>query len=524
MKSWLSALFKLFIILMAFNHYRINLAIQIDLINEPFASSKWQAVQEKVQNTVVQIIVMAIEFDWAQPYNTSKQCHARGSGFFINDKGLIVTNFHVISEAVAIWIHIPILGKELIGVEIVGTCPDRDVALLRIIDKDMPKVQKALGSIPYLSLGNSDSAYRCRAQKVLALGYPLGQESLKSTMGIISGFEHAGIQIDAAINGGNSGGPLLNERAEVIGINASRYDNAQNVNYAIPINELSSILPDLYHNKIVYSPSLGEISIYSNATLAEYKGNPETAGCYILKVITGSPTSYAGIQEGDMLASLDGYTIDKYGYMNVPWAEDPVSYDTYIRRLGIRDLLTVEYYRDGVLQKTTVNLAQSDIPAIVTQYPPLQTIDYEVIGGMVIMQLTLNHISLFQRQCECLKLYRLSDNKKEPVLVISHLFSNSLVGQSKLVIPGFTINTVNGIPVKTLEDFRQALNGSWQTGYLVMAVVDQQHGFSNTLPVIIPFDKALEETVQLAHLYHYPLSTTINTLLEKSGQSFNSVS
>ena len=96
-------------------------------------------------------------------------------------------------------------------------------------------LEKTLGEIPYLPLGDSDTAYR--SDRVLTLGYPLGQESLKSTTGVISGQERDMIQISAPINPGSSGGPLLNNKGEVIGICTSGINDAQNVNYIIPINE-----------------------------------------------------------------------------------------------------------------------------------------------------------------------------------------------------------------------------------------------------------------------------------------------
>ena len=160
------------------------------------------------RDTVVQVFAQIAELDLMQPYKTPTQYGSRGSGFFINEHGHIITNAHVIDQAHAIWIQIPSLGKRLINVIVVGICPERDIALLRVADEDVDYIRSELGYIPYLVLGDSDKVRR--SDEVLALGYPLGQESLKSTTGVISGREKNLIQMSAPINPGSSGGPLLN--------------------------------------------------------------------------------------------------------------------------------------------------------------------------------------------------------------------------------------------------------------------------------------------------------------------------
>src|SRR5262249_26829670 len=157
-----------------------------------------------------------------------------------------------------------------------------DIALLRVKPAGLELIRSVLGGVPYMTFGDSDSIRR--SDEVLALGYPLGQQSLKSTTGVISGHEQHMIQISAAINPGSSGGPLLNEAGEVIGINAAGITEAQNVGYAIPVNDLKIVLPDLYKTKLLRKPFLG--ILYNNASeaLTEYLGNPQPGGCYIVEV------------------------------------------------------------------------------------------------------------------------------------------------------------------------------------------------------------------------------------------------
>ena len=126
------------------------------------------------------------------------------------------------------------------------------LALLKVTDKGMAIIKQEIKkSIPFLVLGDSDLVNR--ADEVLAVGYPLGQASLKSTSGVVSGREHIGgkhlIQISSPINPGNSGGPALNLNGEVIGIASSGITSAQNVGYIIPVNELKMIGSDLRKKK-----------------------------------------------------------------------------------------------------------------------------------------------------------------------------------------------------------------------------------------------------------------------------------
>src|SRR5579871_1004190 len=131
------------------------------IISESEATRQsWRPIQELARDTVVQIFNQRAEFNFMQPYEPPSQASGRGSGFFINDQGYILTNAHVVDQALVVWIQIPSLGKRLIDVEIVGICPDRDVALLRITDEYLPLVYKALGEIPFLTLGDSDFVYR----------------------------------------------------------------------------------------------------------------------------------------------------------------------------------------------------------------------------------------------------------------------------------------------------------------------------------------------------------------------------
>lgn len=475
----------------------------------------WRRVQEKARNSVVQIFAQRAETDMLHPWAPPAQVPARGSGFFINEEGEIITNAHVIDQALVIWVQIPALGKRLITVELIGACPERDIAVLRIPQSELDAIKEQLGGITPLSLGDSDTVYR--TDEVLALGYPLGQESLKSTSGVISGREQQWIQMDAAINPGSSGGPLLNIHGEVIGINTATILEAQNIGYIVPINNVKVILPELYKKRFIYKPFLGVLSINVTDDVTDYLGNPQPGGCFVAEVVKDSPLYKAGVQTGDMIYAVNGHRLDIYGEMSVPWSEDKVSIIDYVSRIELGQELELTVYRNGVQLDVTVSFEQSERLPVRMVYPGYEEIDYEIFGGMAVMELTLNHVKELAPQAPGLARYGEIKNQKEPVLVITHVFSSSSLCRARTLTPGVTLVEVNGHPVSTLDDFRQAVKQGADEKYFVIRAADKVSNISDNLLVVLPYDKILQEELQLAQHYHYPLSDTAKELLTKKG-------
>lgn len=494
----------------------MELAKQIDIptqVVERVVSKTvlWRPIQERVKDTVVQVFAQVAEFNMLQPYSPPQQYAVCGSGFFINEEGDIITNAHVINQA-HVWVQIPSLGRRIIDVEVVGMT-DRDIALLRVKPEALAMIKSALGTVPYLPLGDSDAIRR--SDEVLALGYPLGQQSLKSTTGVVSGHEQHMIQISAPINPGSSGGPLLNEAGEVIGINTAGITEAQNVGYAIPINDLSIVLPDLYKAKLVRKPFLGIFYNNASESLTEYLGNPQPGGCYIIEVAKGSTMYKAGVKPGDMLYEINGHQIDMYGDMIVPWSEDKISIVDYVGRIPTGNQVHVVTYRKGVRKEFTVTLDLMELPPIRKVYPGYEEIDYEVLAGMVVMQLTLNHIHIMDKLVPGLTKFVEMKNQMEPILLITHIFSESQLYRMRTLTPGATINEINGAKVTTLAELREAFKNGINEKFLTIKASDNHMRVSDNLLVVLSWDKILEEEPQLARDYRYPLSATAQELLAK---------
>ncbi len=478
-------------------------------------SEVWRPIQQQVKDTVVQVFSQISEIDLLQPFKTPAQYSTSGSAFFINDQGDLLTNAHVVDQARSLWIQVPSLGKRIIRVEVTGVSPERDVALIRVIPEDLKIIRQELGRIPYLPLGDSDLVFR--SDEVLALGYPLGQQSLKSTTGVISGREQQFIQMSAPINPGNSGGPLLNINGEVVGINSAGIMEAQNIGYIIPINDVKIILPDLYKVKLLRKPFLGVLFNNASASLTEYLGNPQPGGCYVVEVVKDSTLYKAGVQQGDMIYEINGHKLDLYGEMNVPWSEDKISLIDYVSRLAIGEDVRLIVYRNGQRKELSVKFSQAELPPIRKIYPGYEPIDYEVYAGMVVMQLTANHIQGMKKSIQGLARYAELKNQKQPVLLITHVFPTSELFKLRTVTMGATINEVYGEPVHTLEDFRRVIKAHAQDKFLTFLITDNLTMSTDNLLVVLPMDRVMAEEMQLAHEYRYSISPLVQEIMKARG-------
>ena len=281
------------------------------------SATTWVDIQRQVKNTVVKIVTDVAAFNWLEPYKTPGVSKSAGSGFFINSNGDIVTNYHVVNQARLVQIEIPALGVERLKVKIVGVSPERDLALLRLTNKTRKRIEKELGKIPFLKLGDSDAVRR--GQEVLALGYPLGVQSLKSTQGIVSGRERIDmikqscIQTTAPLNPGNSGGPSIDSAGRVVGINFAGVVQAQNVGYIIPINDVKSAIKDLHEIKLLRRPVPGCLLEPSNEAMLSFLNNPKPGGFYVSTVYKNMMFEKVGIKAGDMIYEVNGFKLDKFG-------------------------------------------------------------------------------------------------------------------------------------------------------------------------------------------------------------------
>ena len=226
-----------------------------------------------------------------------------GSGFIIDRQGFVLTNYHVIEDADRITVTLAD-GRTLRG-EVVGTDPAIDVALLRI---------DAAGPVEPAPLGNSDDLRV--GEWVCAIGNPLGYVH-SVTVGVVSFMGRKlfdaslddYIQTDAAINFGNSGGPLINARGEVVGINSAISSRASNIGFAVPINQAVAILPQLKARGRVSRGFIGVVLTDVTPDVQRSLKLTVARGALVQDVSGDSPAERAGIKPYDVILSVDGRDI-----------------------------------------------------------------------------------------------------------------------------------------------------------------------------------------------------------------------
>jgi serine protease Do len=489
-------------------------------VQEEIKRQRWSALQSKFKDGVVQVFAQVNEFNWLEPYKTPNQAEALGTAFFINQEGDLITNAHVVDQAILLTIQIQSVGKRRFQVDIIGASPDRDLALVRLKKEDIQALKKELGltALPALEMGDSDAIHR--GDKLMALGYPLGQQGLKSTTGVVSGRENLMgqyfIQISAPINKGNSGGPSLDHKGRVIGVNTAGIPGAQNVGYIIPVNEVRlfldqlSTMPASAAPKLLRKPYMGIFFNNANDNITAFLKNPAPGGLYVVDVAKGGPFEKVGIKAGDMIYKIDDYSVDIYGEMSVPWSkEDRISIVDYVGRLKFGHKIRIEYYRNGALKKASFTLTPVQSP-VRRMYPGYEKIDYEVIAGFVIMPVTLNHVVLLAQYTHELMAFTDPKKQTEPALMITHVMLNSPASRSRTVGAGGVIAEVNGLRVKTLEEFRAAVPLSIKSGYLTIKTTDNQFA-------TLPLGEVMADEQRLSATYFYKLSQSYNELKRQLG-------
>jgi serine protease Do len=264
-----------------------------------------------------------------------------GTGFIIDEDGHILTNHHVIDGADRITVKLTD-GRSL-RADVVGSDPDTDIALIKIAsDKKFPHA--VMGDSTDLRVG----------EWVCAIGNPLAYEHTV-TVGVVSFLGRKlfdmsldnYIQTDAAINFGNSGGPLINARGEVIGINSAISRQASSIGFAIPINQAKLILPQLKERGHVQRGYIGVALRDVDPDLQRSLRLTQSSGALVQDVTTGSPAERAGLKPYDLIIAVDGMEV--------------ATNDMLIREISAREpgsTARLDVLRDGRSRQVLVKLAE----------------------------------------------------------------------------------------------------------------------------------------------------------------------
>jgi S1-C subfamily serine protease len=468
MKDYIIILILIFLITFIFVNLRGNIAERMDniILNESNKNNKTitnnsSNINNKTNNnvinkeldlyddTIVRIKVHRINYNWKEPFMKNTAQESIGTGFFIDQKGHILTNHHVVHNCIKVYIQLPKYGAKTYECEVISVNPKLDIALLKSVNYQ---------NNGFLELGDSESIKK--GDEVLAIGYPLGQDKIKITGGIVSGFQDGDIQTDSAINPGNSGGPLIREN-KVVGINYAGYNDAQNVGYAIPIEYVKINIPLMYQKEFINFPVLCATFNNSNETMMHVASVCQE-GYYISKVLENGTFDIAGIKTGDIICQFDNLPMDNYGEVYLPKLKSKFHISDYMKYKKIGDIVPVDLVRvegkNKKIIKTKVELLGNDYYTIRTLYPNYDKLDYQMLGGMVIMPLSNNHLHLKDfKEVKSLQMYNVLPEKIKEKLIITKVIKGSTISENEIIQAPLILKEVNGMPVSNMIDLRRLL-------------------------------------------------------------------
>ena len=317
-----------------------------------------------------QVVGISSEITTKNVFGQTVSGSTSGSGFVVSEDGYILTNYHVIEDAYTGGYEIKVMfyNGDAYTATVVGTEPDNDIAVLKI-DAD--------GLTP-AELGDSDSMLV--GETVYAVGNPLGELSYTMTDGIVSALDREiatddksvinMFQISAAVNAGNSGGPVYNSEGQVIGITTAKYGDVgvEGLGFAIPINDAIEIANQLIQNGYVSGKPYMGLSAYDVSNSAVYYYNM-VAGAYVVSIEDGSCAEKAGIQVGDIITAI--------GDTKVESVED---LKAAVKAYSAGDTAEITLYRSGDY-KTVELVFDEKAPATTATSDGIQEEDPVTQGG-----------------------------------------------------------------------------------------------------------------------------------------------
>jgi serine protease Do len=382
------------------------------------------AVLERLGETFASVAEEASPQGRQQQYR--RQQTAQGSGFIISKEGYILTNNHLVGRVDHV--SVELLDGRSFDAEIVGTDPESDVAVIKIDGENLP----------VLELADSDKIEV--GKWVLAIGNPLGL-SHTVTAGIVSakgrsGFQLAAyedfIQTDAAINFGDSGGPLIDMYGKAVGMNTAilRPDGNIGIGFAIPANMARQIADQFIEGGEVVRGYLGALPQDMTAQMAQAFGSEDDKGVLVPEVTEGSAADKAGLKHNDIILEVNGEPMESASELR-----------NMIARYKPGTEVEIVVFRDGRRKNLTVALEKCPAPEEMTNQERLREDTLTALG-----------FSVRNPTEELAQRYGFED---ESGVIVDLVASRSMAAQ-KGIVPGTLIKEVNQQPVNNVRQFRSA--------------------------------------------------------------------
>jgi len=337
----------------------ITMLMRLDATAQAGCDTSLPTLYQQVSPSVVFISAVSI----ASMHPGERVGTVVGSGVLIDSAGLILTNSHVVFGHRAISITLD--NGYTTPAKLLGADPILDVAVLRI---PVPEA-----GLPKATLGDSDTLQV--GEEVIAIGNPMGLEQTL-TRGVISGLDRLLsefplnlmlplIQTDAAINPGNSGGPLVNRCGEVVGLTSSLLADAKNIGFAIPINVVKQVVPQLVQQGRVMRPWLGVSGKVISQEVQDLLKLPLVDGFLVETIEPGSPAAKAELHEGELLIAISGEEFlfggDIITAANGKALDDPEKFAQFVRTLKVGDTVRLTLYHDGTTRQVEFTLPERPI-------------------------------------------------------------------------------------------------------------------------------------------------------------------
>ncbi|WP_439473417.1 S1C family serine protease [Algoriphagus formosus] len=436
------------------------------------SKAKLNDIARQMMSGVVQILVEGyIEEDIQSVLNPSVKIPGiwSGSGFFVKYQdleGYIVTNAHVVRNAVKIEISSMLTSEERFEAELVGLVKqlEPDVALIKLSEKELQRFKKlAIQPIEYLELREGTNP--SRGEMIKAIGYPLGMVEPNITGGeitnFISGSEFSSERFvtNAAINPGNSGGPSITEDGKVIGLNTAVIVDAENIGFITPASFIKIIIDNLI---LLSEPQFAGIGgkLQKNAeNFNPFLNQSQAKGVIVSKVLANGFLEAANIQAKDVILSINQAEFDRHGIV--------IGKEGLYRHKNIFDVMklvpigeevTINYLRNGKVHQSKARAMPNPEKGIISS-PILNEREYLEVFGMVIQPLSFEIIQAIQEvdpyaQIEMLKIL----DQEKPVLVVTHIHQGTQADQMEWPL-GELILKVNEQEVHSLSELKKALKG-----------------------------------------------------------------
>lgn len=448
--------------------------------------------EDITKQAIVKIYNISKIPNYLSPWSTSMSS-STGSGAIIED-GYILTNAHVVANQAFLEVQRYGERKRYIA-KVFAVSHQADLALLKVEEEAFSRgvIPLTFGTLPEVE------------QKIVVYGYPMGGATLSATIGVVSRVEHhtyahsgetfLAVQVDAAVNPGNSGGPALSN-GKIVGVVMQVISKSQSIGYLVPVSIVKHFIDDMKDGKYDGFAELGiGTQKLENPAMRRYYGLDENISGKVIDKIVYNSSLKKVLKEGDILTAIDGHNIENDGTVAFRQHEY-TDYNYFVDAHQMGESVKLDIIRDtkpmqvkGVLK----NIADDMFLVKTTRYDTMPT--YFIYGGYVFSPLTRNLIRSTNRnrlKMSCLASKWQEEDKDEVVVLLKVLASDISRGDNNFGM--WAIDTINGKPFKNFQEFYEMMENINEK----FIVLEDKDG----VKVIIDKKEALERQDELLKKYN----------------------